>query len=210
MKSLSLNKPLMLITIGVPGSGKSFFARQFSETFSAPLVSFDRLQHILFAENELNKTQEAILNQITEFEIDELLKAQKTFIVDGGANTKVQRMQLRKKALQAGYDTLLIWTQTDKNTAKYRSMKRSRRKADDRYNNSLSSTEYDRLSKRFTTPQPSESVVVVSGKHTYPTQAKVVLKKLVTPRAEAARANIVNHSNRAPDAVAPRRNVIIR
>lgn len=210
MKSLSLNKPLMLITVGIPGSGKSFFARQFSETFSAPLVSYDRLRYILFSENESRKNQETVVDQLADQEIDELLKTQKTFIVDGGAGSKVQRMKLRKKAQQAGYDTLLVWTQTDQSTAKYRSMKRSKRKADDRYNNSLSSTEYDSLTKRFVQPQPSEAVVVISGKHTYPTQARIVLKKLVTPRAEATRTNIVNHGGRTPDAQAPRRNVIIR
>lgn len=209
MKSLSLSKPLVLITIGIPGSGKSFFARQFSDTFSAPVVSYDKLRHTLFADNGFGKKQQDIVDTIANFEIDELLKTRKTFIVDGGANTKAQRVELRKKTQQASYDTLLVWVQTDQNTAKYRSMKRSSRKNDDKYNPSISGEQYDQLAKRFSPPQHNESSVVVSGKHTYPTQAKVVLKKLVTPRAEATR-NIVNHANRAPDASAPRRNVIIR
>lgn len=209
MKSLSLSKPLVLITIGIPGSGKSFFARQFSETFSAPVVSYDKLRHLLFANSAFNKQEQDLINTIADSEMEELLKTQKTFIIDGGGASKVQRMDLRKKAHAAGYDTLLIWVQTDKNTAKYRSMKRSSRRNDDKYNASLSSEQYDHLEKRFTQPQPTEAVVVISGKHTYPTQAKVVLKKLVTPRAEAAQT-IVNHGNRTPDASAPRRNVIIR
>ncbi len=209
MKSLSLSKPLVLITIGIPGSGKSFFARQFSETFSAPVVSYDKLRHLLFANSTFNKQEQDLINTIADSEIEELLKTQKTFIIDGGGSSKVQRMDLRKKAHAAGYDTLLIWVQTDQNTAKYRSMKRSSRRNDDKYNVSLSSEQYDQLEKRFTQPQPAETVVVISGKHTYPTQAKVVLKKLVTPRAEAAQT-IVNHGSRTPNASAPRRNVIIR
>lgn len=201
MKSLSLVKPLILIVIGTPGSGKSFFARQFSETFSAPEVNYDRLQHTLSTDSE-------VVQKIAEFEIDELLKTQKTFIIDGAGYSRAQRVALRKKAQESGYDTLLIWVQTDENTAKYRSMKRSARRKDDQYNTSLTSQQYDSLVKRFTPPAVNEQSVVISGKHTYATQAKVVLKKLVAAR-EATRP-IVNHGDRAPDASAPRRNVIIR
>ncbi len=209
MKSLSLSKPLVLITIGIPGSGKSFFASQFSETFNAPVVSYDKLRHTLFSDNGFAKQEQDLVNTIANIELEELLKTQKTFIIDGAVASKIQRMEIRKKAQQAGYDTLLIWVQTDKNTAKYRSMKRSSRRSDDKYNSSLSSEQYDQLEKRFVIPQPTEAAVVISGKHTYATQAKVVLKKLVTPRAQAAQS-IVNHDGRTPDASAPRRNVIIR
>ncbi len=202
MKSLSLVKPLILIVIGTPGSGKSFFARQFSETFSAPEVNYDRLQHMLSTDSE-------VVQKIAEFEIDELLKTQKTFIIDGAGYSRAKRIALRKKAQESGYDTLLIWVQTDENTAKYRSMKRSSRRKDDQYNTSLTSQQYDALVKRFSPPAANEQSVVISGKHTYATQAKVVLKKLVTPREGAARP-IVNHGDRAPDATPPRRNVIIR
>ncbi len=201
MKSLSLVKPLILIVIGTPGSGKSFFARQFSETFSAPEVNYDRLQHTLSTDGE-------VVQKIADFEIDELLKTQKTFIIDGAGHSRAARIALRKKAQESGYDTLLIWVQTDENTAKYRSMKRSARRKDDQYNTSLTSQQYDSLVKRFTPPAINEQSVVISGKHTYATQAKVVLRKLVAAREEAR--PIVNHGDRAPDASAPRRNVIIR
>ena len=209
MKSLSLSKPLVLITVGVPGSGKSFFARQFSETFSAPVVSYDKLRHLLYPASSFNKQEQETIETIAHLEAEELLKTHKTFIIDGGMNTKAQRMEIRKKAHAAGYDTLLVWVQTDQNTAKYRSMKRSNRRNDDKFNASLSGEAYDQLEKRFHPPQAPEASVVISGKHTYATQAKVVLKKLVTPREEAAHS-IVNHGARTPDASAPRRNVIIR
>jgi predicted kinase len=203
MKSLSLAKPLILIVIGTPGSGKSFFARQFSETFSAPEVNYDRLHHTLSSTSD-----STVVNQVAEFEIDELLKTQKTFIIDGAGYSRAQRVALRKKAQESGYDTLLVWVQTDENTAKYRSMKRSSRRKDDQYNTSLTSQQYDALVKKFNPPAVNEQSVVISGKHTYATQAKVVLKKLVSSRAEAR--PIVNHGDRAPDANPPRRNVIIR
>ncbi|MEO7904367.1 MAG: hypothetical protein ABIR91_01085, partial [Candidatus Saccharimonadales bacterium] len=44
--------------------------------------------------------------------------------------------------------------------------------------------EYDRVVKRFNAPLPTETFIVISGKHTYASQAKVVLKRLSTPRTE--------------------------
>lgn len=209
MKSLSLSKPLILVVVGLPGSGKSFFARQFSETFSAPAVNIDRLRHVLYPEPIFSKAEQEVIDSLSGYEIDELLKTKKTFIVDGGGWTKSQRAALRKKAHAAGFETLLVWVQTDQNTTKYRSMKRSNRRKDDQYNTSLSGSQYDQLAKRFSPPAANEPSVVISGKHTYPTQARVVLKKLVAPRVTDTKT-IVNHADRAPDASPPRRNVIIR
>lgn len=209
MKSLSLSKPLAIIVIGLPGSGKSFFARQFSETFSAPMVSLDVLRYILYGNETPNKGQQTKLEALAEHEIQEYLKTQKTFVIDGLGLSKPQRVNLRKKCTEAQYGVLLVWVQTDEATAKYRSMKRSNKKKDDQYNFSLTGEEYDKQAKKFGSPATNEQHVVISGKHTYATQAKVVLKRLVAPRSEA-NIKIVNHENRAPDAQSPRRNVIIR
>jgi predicted kinase len=209
MKSLSLARPLVLATVGLPGSGKSFFARQFSETFGAPVVSADRLRFVAGSET---------IAPLASYIMEELFKTQKTFIVDGLAATRTERVELRKAAKAKGYDVLLIWVQTDATTSQYRSMRRSKRREDDKYNSPLTSEEYDRQARRFYAPIASEPVVVVSGKHTYATQARIVLKKLVAPRAEDARARTIvgrpGHSiNEEPDhndGPTPRRNVLVR
>lgn len=217
MKSLSLSKPHILVMVGLPGSGKSFFARQFSDTFGAPVVSFDQVRHALYKAPQHDKTELATIKKIVEYQEDELFKTQKTFIVDGGADQKIERSELRKRAVKAGYDVLLIWVQTDENTAKYRSMKRSSRRTYDQLNQSLTSEQYDQFAKRFTPPSHSESSIVISGKHTYATQARVVLKKLVAPREAAVNRPIVGHEGRTPtpgesdgENSSPRRSVLIR
>lgn len=208
MKSLSTIKPLMIIVVGLPGSGKSFFARQFSETFGAPRVSNDRLRHILFGSEGYSKQEQTTIGMVAEAEIHELLKTQKTFLVDGFGLGRTQRAVLRKLAKEHGYDVLLVWVQTDQATAKYRSMKRSNKKKDDEHNASLTSALFEQETKKFSAPATNENHVVISGKHTYATQAKVVLKRLIQPR-ESSRT-ITNHGERSPDAQQPRRNVIIR
>lgn len=172
MKSLSLSKPHMIIMVGIPGSGKTFFAEKFAETFRAPYVSREKLFTHLGASDA--KIADAILfDQVTE-----LLKTQQSIILEGPSTTRSDRSELTKKARAAGYETLLIWVQTDPVTAKNRSLKETKQTV-----SSLTAEEHDRQTKRFTAPSKLEKPVVISGQHTYASQAKVVLKKLSAPRA---------------------------
>lgn len=222
MKSLSPNQPLVIMMLGVPGAGKSFFARQFAETFNAPLVSLDRLRFELFAEPHFNKDEELLIERLALQQIEELLKTHKTFIVDGAASTRVSRTIIDRMANKQDYGRLIIWVQTDPLTTKSRSLRRSPERPYDEFNAALTPDLYERLVKRVTPPAPHENYIVISGKHTYATQAKIVLKKLAAPRDEAPimpPADLMARDSRGggigPDTNAPptnsyRRNVIVQ
>jgi len=195
MKSLSLSKPHLIIMVGVPGSGKSFFADKFAETFHAPIVSREKITAHLGQE-----AKEADL--VARDQLDELLKTQQSIIVDGIADSRSTRGEIAKKARSAGYETLLVWVQTDPATAK----SRSTRKSTDTNSRILPGEQYDRAAKQFAPPTAIEKPVVISGKHTYATQAKVILKKLSEPRA-----NISMHTTAPVRPTQPgRRNITIR
>jgi hypothetical protein len=92
-------------------------------------------------------------------------------------------LQLAQFANNADYDTLTIWVQTDEPTAKKRATHRNAKRPGDELNTSLTTDQFAAYAKRIQTPQPRENYVVVSGKHTYATQARMVLRKLAAPRA---------------------------
>jgi predicted kinase len=172
MKSLQLTRPNLLMVVGIPGSGKSHFAEKFAETFGAPYVATDKI--LPFVTSNDNASQVAL------YQIHELVKTRQTIVIDGATETRLERNEIARIARSAGYDTLLIWVQTDPATAKSRALKSSVSAG----NVQLTSDAYDQLFRRFTAPNATEKSVVVSGKHTYATQAKVVLKKLSESRAE--------------------------
>lgn len=197
MKSLSLSQPLLLIIIGTPGAGKTYFARQFSQTFMAPRVSLETVLACLPEELSEKQKQDASLLLVNQ-QCNELLKTHKTIILDGVGLSRSERMQWRKVAKEHGYDTLLVWVQTDPSTARYRSLNRNGKKVDDSGRSALSEEYFTKRTKQFTAPSPTESHVVISGKHTYASQAKVVLKKLVGPREESMKNQpIINTQSRA-------------
>lgn len=174
--------------VGVPGSGKSFFATQFGETFNAPVIGYDRLRYELFSEPTFSNEEQQIIGRIASLELGELLKTRSTIIVDGAHNTKVSRHNLGQLARSAGYETLTVWVQTDEATARSRSLKRSKRRQGDAYNVSLTPEQFAAETKRFTAPADPERYIVISGKHTYAAQARTVLKRFAEESRDAGTA----------------------
>lgn len=173
------------MVVGPPGVGKSFFSRQFSDTFGAPWVNVDRLRHELFSEPNFSNDEQDILQRLVEYQAGELLKTKRSFLLDGCCNTRVQRQRIEKLAKEHGYGTLVIWVQTDPATSKWRATKRNPKRTDDQYSVSLTSEQFTTFARRFT-PPTREHYVVISGKHTYSTQAKMVLRKLAGPHVTEA------------------------
>ena len=217
MKSLNLARPQLLMIIGNPGAGKSFFARQFSETFDAPVVAVDRIRYELFAEPTFSNDENDLVNRMAGYFTEELLKTKRSFVIDGGCNTRTDRARLSQVARKAGYDTNVIWVQTDLATCRTRATKRNpKRSVDDQFSYTLTDAAFEAQVRRFTEPN-RENHVVISGKHTYSTQAKMVLRKLVAAREAVATAvhrqetEQVKQASQRPDPNRPtRRGVVIR
>ena len=218
MKSLNLTRPQMLLIVGAPGAGKSFFARQFSKTFDAPIVSVDRIRYELFANPSFNTEESDLVNRMAGYFTDELLKTKRSFLVDGGCNARTDRVRLTQLAKKSGYDVTIVWVQTDIATCRTRALKRNpKRSEDDKFTPSMDDSAFESLNRRFTEPS-GEEYVVISGKHTYNTQAKMVLRKMVAAREAVADA--VHHkqtaqarqSSQRPEAApgSTRRSVVIR
>lgn len=206
MKTLALSRPLLLILIGLPGAGKSFFARQFSDMFGAPMVNYDRIRFELFEKGHLEPAEQDIVRRIANYQMDELVKTRRSFIIDGGSNTAQDRQKLEKLAKANGYGTLLIWVQTDDITCKRRSTQRnSKRSADDTLSPSLTDEQWTKSAKAFNQPT-KEPYMVISGKHAFSTQAKMVLRKLTTPHTEEVRTahNLTIQRNTKPPTPTPR------
>ena len=106
MKPHNPASPHAIIMIGIPGAGKSTFAERFAETFQAPIVSQTKLQREFELSTEASL---ALGDQI----MSEYIKTRKTILIDGGANSKDVREPLVKRLTKAGYQTLVVWVQTD-------------------------------------------------------------------------------------------------
>lgn len=189
MKSLSLTAPHVVIMVGLPGAGKSFFAEHFSETFSAPLVNWNSIRTQVFDHPTYSKEEDAIVKRIADYTLNELFKTQATLLYEGDTLTQASRQALARTVRDAGYEPLFVWVQTDVTSARARAIKQG-----------VSPDYYDASKKRFTPLKDSDPYVVISGKHTYASQLKIVLRKL-----SSARATAVEESARTPKVTSNRR-----
>ena len=164
MKSLQLDKPHAIIVIGIRGSGKTFFAQKFSQTFNAPFI-----EQSLYVNAAKDTASAATLIEHVSLE---LFKTGRSIVIEQTISTRADRTAVAKQAREQGYVPLFVWVQTDLDTAMARSAKTSK----------ISQDDFNAALRRFAQPQPAEKALVISGKHTFATQAKAVLKKLSAPR----------------------------
>lgn len=176
MKTLALAHPRIIMIAGVPGAGKSAFAKQFAEMFGVSCISGDAIRGELFAEPHHNDSEEAIIARIQDYMMQEVAKNKRSFLLDGGCNTKLERQKITTFAKNNGYETLVIWVQTSPTTAKGRATGRIRQPAGTTYH-TISPELFEALSKKFSPPK-AEECVVISGMHTFNTQVRMVLRKL--------------------------------
>lgn len=193
MKSLSLSSPHLIIMVGIPGSGKTFFADHFGATFNAPIVSFEKISNQMYGQIILKSSQQESALRTSHYLLEQLLKTGQTVMYEGPTDTRSNRHTLSKTALDNGYQPLLVWVQTESLASKIRATKSSKGSL------SLHPEQFDTMVKRFTPPNVSERAVVISGKHTYASQLKIVLKRLADSRekqieiATPARTNEGRH-----------------
>lgn len=175
MKPLSLTSPHLIIMVGIPGSGKSFFADHFASTFNTSFVSIEKITEEL---GESTTIDQPTAVRISTFLLTELLKSGQTIVYEGLTETRTARQALIKAARDNGYEPLVVWVQTESIAAKQRATKQKRSKSH------LSDEQFDVALRRFTPPSAVEKPIVISGKHTYPSQLKIVLKYLAVMRTD--------------------------
>jgi predicted kinase len=153
--------------LGIPGSGKSAFAEHFADTFQAPILNSTKLQKELgISAKNIEALRGAILS--------EYLKTRRTILIEGGVDRKTKRTDLIRGLTKAGYQPLIVWVQTDSVEA--------RRRATKPYpdGSGLSNKEFDSAVDAFQPPVAQEKALVISGKHTYATQLKIVLRQIAS------------------------------
>lgn len=178
MKQLQLSPPLLIITMGYPGSGKTFFARQFAELYGIARVSEERVRFELLENPQFNDDEADIIGRITHYMIEQLMQTKQTIVCEGAFAKNKERRELQELAKTHGYRTLTVWLQTDIDTAFQRANKRDRRNLDSKYAFSLDRATFANLKDRLERPGEKEVAVVVSGKHAFKSQNLTVLKKI--------------------------------
>jgi len=217
---IQTTKPVLILLYGFPGSGKTHFARQLSEDLRTAHVHGDRIRHELFEQPRYDREENGIVTQLMDYMSEEFLSAGMNVIYDMNAARLAQRRILREMARKNRTSSLIVWFQTDPDTAFTRTKNRDRRKTDDKYARSYTPEMFQRYISHMQHPQ-NEDYVVVSGKHVYPSQRTAIFKKMIelgyiipsqTSQEKVAKPGMINlvPRNLSGRADTDRRNISIR
>jgi len=171
-------KPFLLLFYGFPGSGKTYFARQFCENVQSAHLQADRIRGELFEQPRYDQQEDSVVNHLMNYMTEEFLSAGLSVAFDVNAATAKYRRSIVNLALRHRAQPLVVWFQLDQETAFARNIKRDRRRADDRYAGQWDRSTFDNVVGQMQTPVSSEQYVVISGKHLFNMQQSAVISKL--------------------------------
>jgi len=220
MAKVVTSKPALIMLYGFPGSGKTYFSRQFSEHVQAVHMQADRVRAELFEKPQYDKQEKAVVSQLMDYMTEEFLNASVSVVYDVNAMRLSQRTAMRELAKHCHATPLIVWFQIDQDSAYARSTQRDRRRNDDKYAAVTDRASFNNIVTHMQNPTEKIDYVVVSGKHTFNAQYTAVARRLrelglISMQEVTTKAVKPELVNLVPQPVAgrvdmTRRNVIIR
>jgi predicted kinase len=172
-------KPTVFITYGYPGSGKSYFGRQFAEDSHLAYVNSDLLRHEFIDNPRYDKQEDDTIDHLSTFMLENFLKAGVSVVYDCNNSRIATRKMINAIVSRFRAETLIVWLQIDVEGSFDRVNNRDARKIDDKYAEPLDRTSFEDRVNKMQNPAEREDYVVVSGKHIYKGQKQAVYKKLL-------------------------------
>lgn len=200
MAKVRTTKPMLILLYGFPGAGKTHFASNLTQFLDCAHVQGDKIRHELFEEPRFDEQEDGIVTHLMDYMTEEFLNAGISVIYDASMSRRSDRHVMRELARKKHAKTMLVWFQIDPDTAYGRLQKRDRRKTDDRFALDYTESDFRHYASKMQHPQPTEDYVVVSGKHTFPSQRTALFKKFMeqglidnqTARTSVAKPGMVN------------------
>ena len=171
-------KPIVVLMYGMPGSGKTFFARQLCESLQAAHLQADRIRTELFQEPAYSKEENHIVASLMAYMTGEFLRSGVSVIFDMNVPTIAQRRALRNMAQKLKAEPVLVWFQVDPDTSFGRAARRDKRTADDHFAQTMTPELFRRTLSTMQNPDAAEKFIVVSGKHVFNMQKNAFFRDL--------------------------------
>lgn len=171
-------KPILVLLYGMPGSGKTFFARQLSEQLQVAHLQADRIRSELFQKPSYSKEENTVIASLMAYMTGEFLHNGVSVIYDVNSARMAHRRVLRNLANKYKAETIQVWLQIDPDTAFNRAIKRDRRTADDHYAQEMTPAIFRQALTEMQNPDMTEKYVVVSGKHVFNMQKNAFYREL--------------------------------
>ena len=117
-------RPVLVVVVGLPGSGKSHFSRRLSEKFPLLVLEIDALRSALFGQPTHSQEESARLFRVVHRLIARLLKGNIPVLVDATNLVESHREVLYSIAEHQGAKLVLVWVEAPEEVVKQRLARR--------------------------------------------------------------------------------------
>lgn len=175
---LSLEKSMLISVTGVPGTGKSYFAKNLGEKTGAVRLNSDAMKAAIFGQFEGMTDEEiALANagayRAVDYAAQEALRAGHDVVYDRNAHTREIRDRQRTLALAEGALSVLVWVQTPREIAMDRAITRQARNDQYVFNREEWRDVVARHDDTFDAPADDENFVIINGKMPFEHQYRI-------------------------------------
>ena len=171
-------KPLLVITLGYPGSGKTYFSERLAREFDLFHINSDKIRFEIFSNPTFSKEEHNVVFGFIDWMTQELLKKGVSVVVDANHNKYKNRAKFLKFANKLKSRHVLIHIKTPVNVAEKRLIKRRSIKNIEKkkYYRPLELSVLHTLKNEIEYPSIKENVLEINGLEPYCKQV-VVFKK---------------------------------
>ena len=166
-----MNKPLLIVFLGFPGSGKTYFARQLAEKLRAVTLNSDAMRLAMFGSleriDEIRRIDNARLYVdvfgAMNYAARQALKAGHSVVYDAQQTKRENRRGIEQLAQESGAIPVLIWIKTSREVALKRGQERDARDDSQQYDAEKMAYLIDRFDSANDMPEADENVVEING-----------------------------------------------
>jgi predicted kinase len=163
--------PLLIVFLGFPGSGKTYFATRLAEKLQAVTLNTDALRGSMFGTLDvieyIRQTDRARLyNDVfgaMDYAATQILQAGHSVIYDAQQTKRRDRKNIEKIASSVDALPILVWMKTSPEVALRRGQEREARVDSHQYSKDKMKMLINRFDKVTDLPDKSENVIEISG-----------------------------------------------
>lgn len=176
-----MDKPLLVVFLGFPGSGKTYFSRRLAEKIRAVTLNSDALRVSMFGSlekiEEIRRSDKSRLYAdvfgAMDYAARQCLLAGHCVVYDAQQTKRENRRGIEKIAADCDAIPVLVWVKTSRETALRRGQERDAGDDSHQYDAEKMAWLIDRFDSVTDLPESDENVVEISGEVPFEEQYKV-------------------------------------
>lgn len=169
-----MKKPLLVATLGYPGSGKTYFSERLAKEIGAFHLNSDRVRHAIFANPAFTQEEHRVVFGFMNYLIEELLNLGVNVICDANSNKRLHRNDFVKQAKKYGARYILVHIKTPVPLAEKRLIKRQSIKSKKKqlFYRPIDVSVLHSLKGQLESPTKKEPVIEIDGTKKFDEQLK--------------------------------------